>query len=134
MCIFRIMNSDKPPGSILLYQSDESDEFLTEERCHILELYNATNDRSQSLARARIEPGITTAWHMLKDTSEIYYILEGKGEVELGEDFLQTMQKGDVVHIPKNTAQRITNLGDEDLIILCFCRPAFGPECYESLE
>jgi len=128
------MNSEEPPVEILYFKPDESDEFLTEERCHILELFNSSQDRTQSLARARVEPGVTTAWHRLIDTTEIYYILEGSGEVEIGESFIQQMEKGATVHIPANTAQRITNTGDTDLIFLCFCKPAFGPENYESLE
>lgn len=128
------MNEDIPPVEILYFNPDESDEFSTEERCHILELFNSSQDRSQSLARARVEPGITTAWHRLVDTTEIYYILSGTGQVEIGESFTQIMEKGATIHIPANTAQRIINTGDEDLIFLCFCKPAFGPESYESLE
>ena len=112
----------------------ESDEFSTEERCSILELLNNPNDRSQSLARARVEPGVTTAWHRLKDTTEVYYILNGKGLVEIGELHKKEVNRGDVVKIPANMAQRIQNTGDEDLLFLCFCAPAFGAECYEDLE
>jgi mannose-6-phosphate isomerase-like protein (cupin superfamily) len=115
-------------------QPEESDEFFTDERCSILEILNNPNDRSQSLARARVEPGTTTAWHRLKDTSETYYILSGKGRVELGEDFIQEVKAGDAVKIPANTAQRIQNIGEEDLVFLCFCVPAFGAESYEDLE
>lgn len=113
---------------------DESKEFYTAERCHILEIINDSHDRSRSLARARVEPGVTTAWHRLKDTTEIYQIVSGTGEVELGEDFRQIVTAHDTIDIPANTAQRITNIGDEDLIILCFCTPAFSAECYEALE
>jgi len=119
----------------IIYQSpEESSEFSTQERCHILELLNLSQDRSSSLARARVEPGITTAWHSLKGTSEIYYILEGTGRAEVGESFSQELKKGDVLKIPANTAQRITNTGAEDFIFLCFCSPAFGDNTYIDLE
>jgi len=119
----------------IIYQSpEESSEFSTQERCHILELLNLSQDRSSSLARARVEPGITTAWHSLKGTSEIYYILEGTGMAEVGESFSQELKKGDVLKIPANTAQRITNTGAEDFIFLCFCSPAFGDNTYIDLE
>lgn len=115
-------------------QTDETKEFLTDERCHIIELLNDSEDRSQSIARARVEPNVTTAWHLLNDTAEMYYILQGTGLMEIGEDYTQEVAVGDIVKIPRNTAQRITNNGHEDLIFLCFCVPAFGVENYESLE
>lgn len=114
--------------------TDESQEFLTDERCHILELLNHHDDRSCSVARARVEPDVTTAWHRLKDTTEIYYILSGLGQMEIGENFIQEVKSNDVIKIPKNTAQRIKNVGTEDLIFLCICTPAFGAESYEALE
>ena len=119
---------------ILHIKTDETKEFLTEERCHIIELLNNPNDRSSSIARARVEPDITTAWHRLKDTAEMYYILEGQGLMEIGEEYTKEVCKGDIIKIPENTPQRITNTGVEDLLILCFCVPAFGMENYEGLE
>ena len=119
---------------ILHIKTNDTKEFLTEERCHIVELLNNPNDRSSSIARARVEPDITTAWHRLKDTAEMYYILEGQGLMEVGEDYTQEVSKGDIIKIPENTPQRITNTGVEDLLILCFCVPAFGMENYEGLE
>lgn len=128
------MEKDQLPDGVSLYHLDETDEFYTAERCHILEMHNPLDDRSQSLARARVEPGVTTAWHRLIKTTEIYYILQGAGEIEIGEDFIKEVKVGDTIHIPADTAQRIRNTGDIDLKFLCFCRPAFGPDCYESLE
>ncbi len=118
----------------IIKSSEEHKEFFTEEKCHILELLNESDDNSQSLARARVEPGISTKWHRLIDTSEIYYILAGVGEVELGDDSPVAIHPGDVVRIPPNMAQRITNTGDTDLVFLCYCNPAFGAHCYDALE
>lgn len=118
----------------LIKSPEEHKEFYTEERCHILEVLNQSDDRSQSIARARVEPGLTTKWHKLKDTSEVYYILKGFAVVQVGESDEQEVKEGDIVRIPPNVPQRIKNTGDKDLIFLCFCVPAFGPECYESLE
>jgi mannose-6-phosphate isomerase-like protein (cupin superfamily) len=119
---------------ILHITTDETKEFLTEERCHIIELLNNPEDRSSSIARARVEPDVTTAWHRLKDTAEMYYILEGEGLMEIGEDYTQRVAKNDIIKIPRNTSQRITNTGIVDLVFLCFCVPAFGVENYEGLE
>lgn len=114
--------------------TDEHKEISTAERCHIIELLNDVNDRSQSIARARVEPGITTAWHSLKATSECYYILSGEGVAEIGENEKHKMYPNTLLRIPPDTAQRITNTGKEDLVFLCFCTPAFSAEIYEELE
>jgi len=112
---------------------EEDKEFYSPERCHILELLN-NDDRTHSLARARVSPGVTTSWHRLINTTECYYILQGTGYVELEEDISHHVETGAIVKIPSGTPQRITNTGVEDLLILCICIPAFGPEVYESLE
>ncbi len=47
---------------------------------------------------------------------------------------LHTIAPGDVVLIPPGRRQRITCLGDEDLIFLAICTPRFRPETYEDIE
>ena len=41
---------------------------------------------------------------------------------------------GDVVLIPPSCRQRITNLGEGDLIFLAICTPRFRPEVYEDID
>jgi len=121
-------------NKILLKHTAKEAEFYTDERCHIIELLNSSSDPSQSIAQARVEPGVTTALHKLIGTSEIYYILSGHGKIELGDQYAQEMNPSDLIHIPADKPQRITNLGKRDLIFLCICRPAFDPACYVDLE
>ena len=109
-------------------------EFFTPEGCTILELSNSAEDPAASIARARVAPGATTRWHRVRGTVERYFILEGKGQVEVGRLPLQEVNPGDVVLIPPDCRQRITNTGPEDLIFLCLCTPRFIPEAYEDLE
>jgi mannose-6-phosphate isomerase-like protein (cupin superfamily) len=109
-------------------------EFLTKERCHILEIANDTGDKQISIARARVEPGVTTAWHLLKGISERYIIVSGLGRVELNKLEPVNVSAGDVVRIPADTPQRITNTGHVDLVFFCVCSPRFYEDCYESLE
>jgi len=118
---------------LLIKRPNEKDEFLTEEKCAILEVLNESDDRSQSIARARVEPGVTTELHKLINTSEVYYIISGSGEVELNRTERQKVIAGDVVRIPAEMPQRISNTGNTDLVFLCFCVPAFTPECYVAL-
>ena len=115
-------------------KSTAANEFLTEERCHILEIANDTGDEQISISRARVESGITTAWHRLKGVSERYIIVSGQGRVELNSSEPVNVSAGDVVRIPADTPQRITNTGKMDLVFFCVCSPRFNADCYESLE
>jgi hypothetical protein len=69
-----------------------------------------------SIARARVLPGVTTEWHRVKDIDERYVIVRGTGKVEVGDVPPAIISEGDVVRIPANTPQRITNVGDVDLV------------------
>jgi mannose-6-phosphate isomerase-like protein (cupin superfamily) len=110
------------------------DEFYTSEKCYITELSNTSDDPDVSIARARVEPGVTTRWHRLVDTIERYCIIEGKGRVEIGNLPPQNVNVGDVVLIPPMCRQRITNTGSVDLIFLAICSPRFSNDVYEDIE
>ena len=109
-------------------------EYYTAEGCYITELSNTPDDPDVSIARARVAPGMTTRWHRLKGTVERYVILEGKGLMEVGNIRPQELKAGDVVLIPPLCRQRITNIGQEDLIFLAICTPRFLDDVYESIE
>ena len=117
----------------ILHQDPEQ-EYWTPERCFILESSNTPEDPDVSIARARVEPGVTTAWHRLKGIVERYYVLEGSGEVEVGDHPLETVTKGSVVIIPESCRQRIRNSGTGDLVFLAVCTPRFVQSAYEQLE
>jgi len=108
-------------------------EFYTDEGCFIVELSNSAEHPELSIARARVEPGVTTRWHRLRDTTERYVMLEGAGVVEVGEQ-KRKVAEGDVVVIPPMVRQRITNVGSGDLIFLAICTPRFRGENYEDVE
>jgi len=113
---------------------DLDSEFWTPEKCYIVESSNSPDDPDVSIARARVDPGVTTRWHRVNGIVERYYILEGKGLVEVGELPPEEVAPGDVVLIPKACRQRITNVGSGDLIFLAICTPRFSPDAYEDLE
>lgn len=117
-----------------IFSPNIANEFFTEERCHILEIVNTAEIPDFSLAQARVESGITTAWHSVVETDELYYLLEGEGEMEIGTDFKRKLKKGEAVLIPKNQRQRITNTGSTDLVFLCVCAPRFEVENYKDEE
>lgn len=115
-----------------ILRTNESSEYFFKEGCHILELSNSPQDEGLSIARARVEPGVTTHLHQLHQTIERYIILEGQGKVVLGELAPEKVEKNDVVIIPANCPQSISNTGTTDLIFLVICTPRFLPENYHA--
>ena len=111
-----------------------SAEFYTDERCYITELHNSDVDEGCSIARARVEPGITTRLHKVKGTIERYVILEGAGEVRVGGAGPVAVQPLDVVNIPADVEQSIRNTGKCDLVFLCICTPRFRQQNYVDLD
>jgi len=109
-------------------------EFYTPEGCYINELSNINADPEASIAQARVLPGKTTKWHRISGTTERYVIISGEGLMEVGFIPPQRVRPGDVVLIPPGCPQRITNVGDTDLVFLAVCTPRFLPEAYEDIE
>ena len=111
-------------------QRNAADEFYTPEKCYITELSNTPDDPDVSIAQARVKPGVTTCWHRLKGIDERYFILKGKGVVEVGDLPPQEVEVGDVVIIPSMCRQIIKNLGQDDLVFLAICTPRFTDNAY----
>ena len=78
----------------------------TSSRCPI-----SPGDEALSIARARVEPGVTTALHKVIDTAERYVVLAGEGIVDVEGLEPTGVQAGDVVLIAPGAGQRITNTG-----------------------
>ena len=111
-----------------------STEFYTQEKCFITELSNSSDDPDLSIARARVEQGVTTRWHRLHGTGERYFILQGHGRVEIGDLPPKDVTVGDIVIIPPLSRQRITNTGSSDLIFLALCTPRYQVGAYEDVD
>ena len=121
-----------PPDRFI--QHEVAAEYFFVEGCHITEWWNSPHDAEVSVARARVEPGVTTRWHRLRGVTERYLILEGQGRVEIGDGWIENTGSGAVVFIPAGVCQRITNIGLTPLVFLALCTPRFTPACYEDLE
>lgn len=112
----------------------EADEYYFEEGCYILEMSQPDVDPEVSIARARVEPGRKTRFHRLKGTFERYIMLSGTGLVEVGDYKPAEVHPGDVVRIPPDTDQRITNIGEDDLVFIVVCNPHFLKSIYTDSE
>lgn len=114
---------------------EDCEEIVAGDNTRLRELFNPledTLDLRYSLAVARVEPGGTTFLHRL-ETSEVYFILEGGGEMNINGE-LRRVQRGDAVYIPPRATQQITNAGDEELVFVCIVDPAWRKEDEEILE
>ncbi len=110
-----------------LFPLQQDREYFFEEGCYIIELLNHPADPDASVAQARVPPGSTTRWHRLRGTVERYVILEGEGNVSIGDHPPAKVRPGDAVLIPSMTRQRIHNTGTTDLVFLAICTPRFDP-------
>ena len=114
-------------------KQDPTQEFWTPERCFILETWNEAADPAVSVARARVERGITTQLHALDGIDERYLVVEGTGFAEIAGEVPTPVEAGDLVCIPAGVSQRITNTGSSDLAFYCICTPPFVPDAYIDL-
>lgn len=109
-------------------------EFDTPEGCRILDSWNEESDPGMSIARATVRPGITTQLHSLRGVDERYLITHGLGVVTVEGFGSADVKPGDIVFIPSDTAQQVTNTGDVDLVFYCICTPRFSADCYVARE
>lgn len=100
--------------------------FITKDGSEIRELLAHRNSciRNQSLAEARIPPGMSTTPHHHPRTEEIYFIIEGQGRMRI-DDELRDVRVGDAIAIPPGAVHQITNSGDLVLRLLCCCAPGY---------
>ncbi len=120
--------------ALILIKNQNAVEFDTRELCSIIEILNDEQSPHLSVARCKVNPGITTELHSLAGTKEIYLIEKGSGMMDDGacEPFL--VIPGDSIVIPPDHPQRIKNTGEADLVFKVMCTPRFLPACYTPLE
>ncbi len=85
-----------------------------------------TGLRHHSLAESVIPPGGSTIPHHHGAGEEVYYVLRGRGRLTLG-DTTHDVGPGHAITIRPGTFHHLMNVGDEELVILCSCAPAFSP-------
>lgn len=111
------------------------DPFTTKDQSEIRELLSSRNSciRNQSLAEARVFPGGRTILHAHPKTEEIYYILQGTGRMQVGNE-TSTVGPGDAIAIPPGSPHTIQNTGEETLVFLCCCAPEYTHEDTRLME
>ena len=123
-------------NGIFISDLTDQEEFTAGDGCTLRELLHPGKQPlalRYSLAQAVVEPGQTTAPHRLKESSEVYYILEGEGLMHIDGD-VAPVQPGQAVYIPPGARQFIRNMSDIDLVFLCIVDPAWRVEDEEVLR
>lgn len=96
-------------------------EFYCAERCYVAEWWS---DRDLSVARLRVEKGMSTRPYRLRGISERYLFLSGRGVVDV-DGTEKGVGPGDGLLINPGSWRCITNTGDRDLGLFAICRPRF---------
>jgi mannose-6-phosphate isomerase-like protein (cupin superfamily) len=103
--------------------------FTTKDGSEIRELLAQRNSciANQSLAEARLPVGAAPQPHFHPCCEEIYYLLEGRGRMQVEAD-VREVGPGDAIAIPPGARHQITSIGDVTLKFLCCCAPAYENE------
>jgi len=80
-----------------------------------------------SVAHAIVPAGEATLPHVLNQSAELYYLLEGTGEMHIGAEQAQ-LRAGQLVLIPPGVRQFIRNTGPGSLVFLCIVVPKWKAE------
>ena len=107
---------------------EQAEPFTTADGSTIRELLGLPTApvRHQSLAEATLAGGQSTERHYHAQSEEIYYVVEGSGEMELDGE-RQQVGVGDAVLIPPGARHQI-RADAEGLRFLCCCAPAYRHE------
>lgn len=95
--------------------------------CELLHPQRESLKMNFSLAHAILKPGEASLPHRLKESVEVYYILEGEGIMHI-DDETKKVRMGDAIYIPAKAVQYIENIGDSILSFLCVVSPPWRRE------
>jgi mannose-6-phosphate isomerase-like protein (cupin superfamily) len=82
---------------------------------------------AHSLAEASLAPGQATERHYHGLTEETYYLVQGRGLMELDGETAK-VAAGDAILIPPGSRHQIRNTGEGPLRLLCACAPPYRDE------
>jgi mannose-6-phosphate isomerase-like protein (cupin superfamily) len=78
-----------------------------------------------SLAEIRHPPGTASREHYHTQAEEVYYVLEGHGEI-CCDGRTQAIGPGDVVAIVPGQRHKVRPCGEHELVLLVTCVPAYA--------
>ncbi len=114
---------------MFLKNTNDIPSFVAGDKTILKEIVHPKNDPvniNYSIAHARVPVGGASLPHTL-ESSEVYYILEGEGQMFIEEED-QPVKKGDIFFVPPKAKQFIRNTGTTELIFLCVVEPFWKEE------
>ncbi len=121
---------------MLIKDVNRCQQFVAGDKSLIREVLHPKNDGIKSgfsLAHATVQKGGKTVPHRLKNSVEVYYIIQGRGVMHI-DDEAEEIRENQAVFIPPGSVQWIENTGDEDLVFICVVSPPWSEEDEEVLE
>jgi mannose-6-phosphate isomerase-like protein (cupin superfamily) len=108
---------------------DRAEPFVTADGSTIRSLLDRSNApvANQSLAEATLAAGEATVRHHHRASEEIYYLIEGAGEMEVDGE-RAPVAAGDAILIPPGAWHQIRASADGPLRLLCACAPPYRHE------
>lgn len=86
-----------------------------------------------SVAEELLPPGAAVTRHFHETTEEVYYVLEGDGEMTVGDE-TSPVGPGDAIYIPVGSVHTLRNVGPTPMRIVLVCGPAFSREDEHFVE
>lgn len=104
-------------------------EYITKDGSEIRELIHPLihGNTGASIAEAIIKAGMKTHDHYHRKSEEIYLVMAGKGIMKRDEEVF-AIEKGVSVVLMPGVVHSVENTGQDNLVIICVCTPAYGHE------
>lgn len=112
-------------SGMLIKDPENSHYFRASDNTHLCELLSPAREGlelSYSIAHAMLEPGSKSLPHRLKNSSELYFILEGEGLMYIDSEKAR-VRSGQAIFIPPGSWQHIRNTGEGYLKFICIVSP-----------
>jgi mannose-6-phosphate isomerase-like protein (cupin superfamily) len=108
---------------------DQIEPFVGDDGAIIRELVSPRNSAltRHSLAEIRHPPGTASQEHYHREAEEVYYVLEGQGEIRV-DGQIGSLEPGDAVIIVPGQRHKVWQRGERDLVMLVTCAPAYSVE------
>lgn len=112
---------------MIIVNRDQAQIIETPQGSEIRPLIDATTASIKlcSLAEETLPVGARVPPHYHHQTEEIYYILRGSGEMEVGDE-RRPVAGGDAIYIPRGARHTLINTGADEMILLLVCGPVYS--------
>jgi mannose-6-phosphate isomerase-like protein (cupin superfamily) len=110
-----------------LIARDDVQPFVGDDGAIVRELASPRNSSltRHSLAEIRHPPGTASREHYHTEAEEVYFVLAGQGGIRVDGE-THSIEPGDVVVVTPGERHKVWQEGQEDLVLLVTCIPAYS--------